>query len=90
MRSVTTREPSWTEQDRAELLALAMYRSWLCPCGCGHLSEDSLSHEETGPAFVASRIVCRARLSILEAQRDVDGDKPNPNAPARLWIVEKR
>jgi len=89
---VTTRESSWTEQDRAEALALALYRSWLCPCGCGHLAEDSLSNEETGPVFVASRVACRARLALLEAQRAADDGKPNPspNAAARLWSVEKR
>jgi hypothetical protein len=86
---VTTREPSWTEQDRAELLALALYRAWLCPCGCGHLSEDSLSDEATGPSFRATRIVCRARLTLIETQRGVDDGKPNPNAAARLWSVEK-
>lgn len=90
IRSVTVREPEWTDRDQAEILALALYRSRLCPCGCGYLFADTTSHEETGPAFVASRTVCRARMALLEAQRGADDGKPNPNAPARLWRVDQR
>lgn len=88
---MTTREALWTEQDRAEVLALALYRSWLCPCGCGHLAEDSLSHEDGGPKFVASRVVCRAKLAIVEQQRALDSSNtPSRDAAARLWTTEKR
>lgn len=91
IRSTTVAEPEWTEQDRAEILALALYRSWLCPCGCGHLTADTTSHEETGPRFTADRTVCRARLALLEAQRAADdGKQASPNAPARLWHIDMR
>jgi hypothetical protein len=88
IRSVTTREPEWTERDQAEVLALALYRASLCPCGCGHQVADTTSHEETGPAFAASRTACRARLAQLEAERAADGGKPSPNAAARLWTIQ--
>ncbi|MGW5556848.1 hypothetical protein ACWER9_06450 [Micromonospora sp. NPDC003944] len=88
MRSVTTREPEWTEQDRAEVLALALYRAEFCPCGCGQRYVETTSDEETGPQFTADRVVCRARLALLEAQKaaatqDVVGG-------ARIWRVRKR
>ncbi|AGL13883.1 hypothetical protein [Actinoplanes sp. N902-109] len=92
MRSVTIREPVWTEQDRAEILALAAYRDSLCPCGCGLKVEDTTSREQDGPQFRASRVTCRARMALIEAQRAAtqDLDKPSPYIPARLWRVEKR
>lgn len=91
VRSVTSRESRWTEQDRAEVLALADYRDGLCPCGCGHQMAETLSHEEKGPQFIADRVVCRARLQLIEAQIAAeDPDKPNPYAAARLWRVDKR
>lgn len=88
---MTTREASWTEQDRAELFALDVYRGGLCPCGCGHQAVDTLSHEEGGPRFVADRVTCRARLALIEAQRAAEDPKnPSPYAAARLWRVDKR
>lgn len=89
LRSVTIREPRWTEMDRAEMLALGLYRSWLCPCGCGHLSEDTFSHEAIGPDFSAFRKMCRARRAMKEAQRGLeDGEKPTPESESRLWFTE--
>jgi hypothetical protein len=68
VRSVTTREPEWTELDRAEVLALAEYRASLCPCGCGYLTSDTTSRWETGPEFDATHTTCRARAALVEAQ----------------------
>lgn len=90
LRSVTTSEPEWTEQDVAEIQALAMYRSWLCPKGCGHLLTETLTHPDHGPEFVArSAGTCRACAALLEAQRAAapEGTKPNPDLPARIWRV---
>lgn len=89
VRSVTTREAEWTEQDRAELLALAVYRAGLCPCGCGHRYADTTSPEATGPRFVASRVTCRARLTLLETQAAVTTENSR-HTGARLWRIEKR
>ena len=86
---MTTREPEWTDQDQAEVLALALYRSSLCPCGCGHPAADTRSPEQTGPRFVATRVVCRARLAQLETQRALDDGKPPAlTAAARIWTVD--
>lgn len=90
MRAVTTRGPEWTEQDRAEVLALALYRSWLCPDGCGYLAKDTFSHEETGPVFTADHQACRATLALVEQMRAGDTGKPNPNARARVWRVQMK
>lgn len=88
---MTTREPEWTEQDRAEVIALALYREGLCPL-CHRPVEVCTSHEETGPEFTASYVPCRATLAILTAQRGMtdDGKRPRPNAPAYLWTTSMR
>jgi hypothetical protein len=83
VRSVITREPLYTEQDRAELLALALYRDGLCPVCGGQLSECT-SHEATGPKFKASAVRCRRRdvLSMAQtAKQDTD------RAEALVWSV---
>jgi hypothetical protein len=90
VRSIATREPEWTDQDRVEMLALAEYRNLLCGCGCGHLHEDTTSHYDTGPEFVVRRITCRARAALLESQRaaaEADGGTGDNNA--RLWWTER-
>lgn len=88
---MTTREPLFTEQDRAELLALALYREGLCPL-CGRPQRICTSHEEQGPDFTATYTACRATLALLEQQRAISegGKKPRPNAPAYLWAVHTR
>ena len=88
---MTTREPLFTEQDRAEVLALAAWRASMCPCGCGHKLADTTSHEEGGPKFAATYVVCRARLAEIESQRAAsDPNKPNPYAAARMWRTDMR
>jgi hypothetical protein len=92
VRTRTTSEPRWTEQDRAEVLALGEYRDSLCPL-CGRPLEVCTSHEETGPQFRARiRSVCRVTLAKLERQSAMTegGRKPMPkNAPAYLWAVDE-
>jgi hypothetical protein len=91
-RSVATTESAWTEVDRAEMFALAEFRSSiLCPCGCGFLAADTLANEKLGPVptFTATRVVCRARAARLEAAAGVDDPKkpPPPSAGARIWTT---
>jgi hypothetical protein len=91
IEATTTREARYTELDRGELLALSLYRTWLCPCGCGFLAEDVFSHEETGPKFLATHEACRASLALIEAKRAATNpDKPNPYAAARVWHLTMR
>jgi hypothetical protein len=88
---VTTRDQRWTELDRAELLALDLYRSWLCECGCGHLRADTTAFEGTGPGFVARQYAtCNARLALLEEQKATEEKRGRELAPARLWTIDKR
>jgi hypothetical protein len=90
IRSVTIREPTWTEQDRAEALALSQYWAGLCPGGCGHPVAETTTHEDDGPEYTASAKTCRACHARLEAQGAVaDGHQANPYAPARLWHIRK-
>jgi hypothetical protein len=80
----------WTEQDRAEVLALQLYRDSFCPCGCGLKAEDTLAPEESGPGFVVNQITCQARIVILEEQRAAAEKRGTDNAAARLWSVDKK
>jgi hypothetical protein len=86
---VTTRESEWTEEDRAEVLALAEYRASLCPGGCGHPTSETTSREGEGPDYNAKSTTCRACAALLEAQRGADEGKPGPDHAARLWHIEK-
>jgi hypothetical protein len=87
---VTTTEPRWTEQDRGEALALALYRSWLCPCGCGNLAGDSLIPEAEGPEWQVTETVCTARLALLEKQNAVADTPRAKYLAASLWAVRPR
>ncbi len=91
VRSYTRAEPRYTEQDRAELIALALYREGLCHL-CGRPLEVCTSQEETGPAFVADYTVCRAALAKIELWRGMtdDGKKNLPNAGAYLSAIKTR
>lgn len=84
VRSVTTREPRWTEQDRDWVLALALYRSWLCPLCHGYLDECT-SHHETGTQFRVSRKRCRATDELL-AEQEASNKIDRPGAV--LWAVQ--
>jgi hypothetical protein len=87
IRSVTTREPEWTEQDRAEALALTLYRSTLCPGGCGQPLDESTAHYEVGPEYEAKSTTCRACAERHESQRAKA--ERSPNGEGRLWYVVK-
>ncbi|MEV6344124.1 hypothetical protein [Actinoplanes sp. NPDC051851] len=82
---MTSSEPAWTEQDRAEIFALELYRSWLCPLHGGPL-EECTSHEDTGPDFHVRRTRCRAQDAVLAEQESLKIDRPG----AVLWSVQAR
>jgi hypothetical protein len=84
---VTTRESEWLPQDRAEALALAMFRADICPGGCGQPVSESTSHYTEGPEYDAHGITCRACAAKGEALR-AEQDR-NPNAMPRLWHVTR-
>lgn len=82
---MTTREPEWTEQDRAEILALAHYRDSLCPL-CGLELSVCTSHEDDGPEFTVRRRRCRATDTKLAQQGEAQTDRPG----AVLWMVSPK
>lgn len=87
MRSVTTREPEWTEQDLAEQLALADYRATLCEC-CGLPKKLVRGHERDVPRLVVDRGWCWARKTLLETQAQwAKGRKPKPGDGALQWSI---
>lgn len=83
IQAVTTRDSDWTDQDRTEVLALLEYEQSLCPCGCGHLYEDTTSHYSTGPEFIVTKTTCRARAALVEEQRAAEERGGAPDG--RLW-----
>jgi hypothetical protein len=85
VKSVTVAEPEWTEQDRAEILALGMWRAQQCPLHGGPLAECT-SHEDDGPQFRVSKRRCRAHDEVLLAQ---DGLQNTVRPGALLWTVTR-
>jgi hypothetical protein len=89
VRSITTREPDWTDQDRAEVLALAEYRGSLCPNGCGQPLDESTARFDVGPEYDTSSTVCRACAAVDLAKRvDRDAKKDGDGRIYRLKIVK--
>lgn len=91
---MTTRESLYTEQDRAELLALALYRDGLCPL-CGRPIEVCTADEAADPKaaqFEVTWQVCRATRDLVEKQHGTYTDKNHPNRAAHLWgtTIRKR
>jgi len=83
VRSMTTREPLYTEQDRAELLALGVYRDGLCSV-CGGPAAECQSHENTGLTFKPSRLRCRRTDAVMAAQSALQNtDRPE----ALAWFT---
>lgn len=83
---MTTREPRFTEQDRAELIAIDIYRAGLCP-KCGQPLSVCTSDEDApgAPQFDVLWSTCRATRAVLEHERATSpDDKPHPNARAHL------
>ncbi|MFG3639080.1 hypothetical protein ACGF3C_02250 [Micromonospora sp. NPDC047762] len=88
VRSVTVREPEWSDADRAWMAALAGYRNRPCACGCGHPAEETTAHESDGRQYVVPPPTrCRARTALAQAQAHYQ-DTPQPEA--LLWRVERR
>lgn len=91
VRSVAVAEPSWTEQDYAEVLALGEYRDTLCPC-CGLPAVKVNGHERDFPGVVVARTKCWARETMVLSQSvwenglTENGKKPLPaSARAVMW-----
>lgn len=88
IRSVTTREPEWTEQDTAEILALAAYRDSLCEC-CGLPKSLTWISEKDAPKFRVSKRYCLARRTLIESQQAYtkNGKNVKPVHGALRWSI---
>lgn len=86
---MTTREPLYTEQDRAELLALVEYRAQLCPA-CGGLLSECTSHEANGPRFRARAVLCRRSEYLAMAKAAKGGEHPEAWVWAMTTLPPKR
>ena len=82
MRSVARSEPLFTELDRAEILALGIYRRSLCPLHGGPLAECT-TREDEGPDWRVSTLRCRAQDALLIEQENSRRVRPG----AVLWSV---
>lgn len=82
---MTTREPRWTETDRAEVIALGRYRSNLCP-KCGQPLEVCTANEGDPRAakFDVVWRVCNATRRLSEFKRATYGDDNYPDREAHL------
>jgi hypothetical protein len=90
VRSITRSEPRYTDQDRAELIALALYREGLCPIHHGPRSECESRDGQPPPSFRASSSYCHAQVELIEAQSVNSDDRARRYAPAKLWTVKRR
>lgn len=91
VRATTTREPLWTEQDTAEMLALVEYRDGLCDC-CGLPKAVTQVDERVAPRFVVSKKYCLARRTLIESQVAFtdNGKDLKPAYQALRWSVQAR
>jgi hypothetical protein len=85
VRAVTTREPRWTEQDRAEVIALATWRAGLCP-KCGQPIDVCTAHEGDPNAAVFDVVwrVCNATRRLSEFKRATYTGDNHPDREAHL------
>lgn len=78
--------------DRAEALALSLYRAGLCPL-CGRPTDVCTADENKGaPPFFATFTACRATAAKLELERALTegGKKSLPDFPAYLFSAQIR
>ncbi|HEX5543678.1 MAG TPA: hypothetical protein VFX60_19345 [Micromonospora sp.] len=69
VRSTTVREAEWTEQDQAEILALAEYRAMLCPL-CHRPMDECQSQPGWEPEYRVDVRRCHATYARLDAAED--------------------
>lgn len=77
---MTTREPEWTEEDQAWILALALYRAGLCP-NCGRPMRECTAAGADGKYEADLPARCHATTALLIAQAAFS----NPQPAAMLW-----
>jgi hypothetical protein len=86
VRSVTTREPEFDDEDRGWFMALAMCRRLTCP-GCGHWLPESTALDATDYQ-VDAPWQCGA-CSMLAFKQDAYAED-NKHMHTTRWSVERR
>lgn len=84
VRSVTRRDPEWTEQDRAWVLALTYWRDTRCPL-CGGDIQDCTAPDEDLVVNVPPPRRCKATDALLDKQKQYES---SPKPRALLWRTE--
>lgn len=67
-----------TDEDRAQILALATYEDTLCPCGCGQPIEEAIDSRR---AFQVESFRCYARRAIESERRRASEEAERTNRP---------
>ena len=70
IEAVTTRDPLFTEQDTAEVLALIEYEAEVCP-GCGFPKDDTFRIENTWK-YRGHTLQCHACAARKRAEKRLD------------------
>lgn len=85
VRSVTTRESEWDDEERGNVLALLEYERQLCS-GCGgYLPETT----DKNASYTAGLPVRCYRCDVIQSKQDEYKDQPNPGALV-IWPVEQK
>lgn len=87
VRSVTTFDPDWTDEDRSLALAWAEEEANRCS-GCGVPRDEGFDPEHSGNWFQAEAHVCHACEAKDRARRDA-ADKKHDTAGV-YWTVRGR
>lgn len=87
VRTTTTTEPLWGEEDRNAAMSLLDYEAGLCP-GCAHpLAETTAPEMEFGYTTPGPPIRCHRCTKLAQISRDV-GKNPDPGA-LLLTVIPK-
>lgn len=79
VRSVTTREAEWDEQERAWMLSLAEHESGLCPL-CGRPMSVCTDPASEGRWSSAPPTRCYATTTVMKARKPYDEKSDEPRA----------
>lgn len=89
MRSVTTREPEWDEDERAWALALLELEADACP-GCGMPMSDTTATDSEGKYATPPPTRCHACTSIAVAQTSYHNNPHATHTNALFWSAQRK
>lgn len=86
MRSTTTREAEWDEQERAWFLSLAQYEAELCPL-CGRPMAVCTAPEAEWDVAVPSPTRCHYSTAVAQARTAYE---KSPNNGSLMFTVRSK